>query len=1419
MDNLLSTRRHRRYRQIARLFVLATLLGLGFLHSATVQSQSWATKGRGGNIANWESGTRGVINAQRHSFRWKHGYFSSRKTGNLIASEQLNSEAATTVTGCGASAGNRCGDTLTYGAWEVTVTGFDVRFEPNAAAINALPAGNTVTATLRGGAETLSVSIRGAAKPFEFAATHSNQVTVTEGGDSGTTPLPITISTNSAPTAALSVTYQTSDGATTRTVTSSAITAASWSSMTSQALQNIVFDNDDTDDIDRQLTFTATAVDPSHTILPMRNTIVFNIKDDDSPQIAIADATANENDGELVFDVALSASDSHGATTTHEVTVDYATSIESGQTATEGTDFDATDGTLTIPANGTGGKITVTIKPDADSEDETFTLTLSNPVNALASSKLAAVGTIAEPTPTFAISPPDLTVGEGSGNAALTVTLTPSSSVATTVQYATANGTAMAGMDYTETSGTLSFAADDTTKTIMVPINDDDRAGEDDETFSVTLSNASNSTPIGNATATVTITDNDPPTVFVAFPEAAENNNLVFIARLESDSVGGGLVAINADVTLQWQTTTGGTATADTDYTAVTAQTLTIPAGSSTASLTVVVIDDAAEEPDETVVVRFSNLSDNAIFGDNRTFINATGTILNNDTEPFLVIGDARAAEDAGMLNFIARLVDANGMPTTFGSDVTFQYTTAENRTAPLQPGDADDPDDFTARANQMVTISANDPSINIAVPIFDNTDPEGNKTFTLTVAATSVTGAKLVGNATLLTAIGTILDDELAFSIANNIATAEASGNIAIQVTLLPAQTVANTVRYTITEGTATAGTDYTAASSGTLNFAAGDTVQTIPVTIEQDGIANEGDETFTVTLDMASNGISIAPDTATVTITDNDMQPTVTAANVRVNEGSPAIFNVRLLDAISEMAIASATAITIDYRTTETLPVSASGNVDYVSDSGILTFAPGTQSIAIAIATSTDTVVDPNEQFLLILNNLRGDAMFEGGSTITALTVTATITEGLSDAQMKQLNEATTPQVIAAMTAASGHILQNRIDTALSGGQLSAATALAELIQQSTHGNRPASFALPLQAQGDHMPNGMHNLTLWGQAYYREIAGEQTPIDFDGDLTGGLIGMDARMHNWLLGLAFHEAQAELDFDYANISGSHTTRLSGIRPYAAWVFGHHQLWGSLGLENGHLTITEPNRTTSLDVKYRSFQLGGISQLALGDGNFSLIGDTAYARLKDTETDSFASDTGWLRLGMKYHQTHTGKQSRYADLSFRHDYGDSINGTGLELGGGADWQYPNGLQFNLDARALLTHTDDLNEWGISGTLAWQPNPHGHGLSLRLQPQWGNRQSKQQPLWHEGSHALSPTATPQARYAMALEYAIPTQHEDALLTLFARNQGSVTKLGGHYQFNETLTAGFEALRQPHTIPTTDQRAWLKLRYGF
>jgi hypothetical protein len=107
------------------------------------------------------------------------------------------------------------------------------------------------------------------------------------------------------------------------------------------------------------------------------------------------------------------------------------------------------------------------------------------------------------------------TVSQAEGNAGtqpatFTVSLTKASPLRVTVAYATANGTATAGPDYTATSGTLVFAPGETSKTVAVPIVGD-TAFESDETFTLTLSNPVNSV-LGTATATGTITNDDAPT-------------------------------------------------------------------------------------------------------------------------------------------------------------------------------------------------------------------------------------------------------------------------------------------------------------------------------------------------------------------------------------------------------------------------------------------------------------------------------------------------------------------------------------------------------------------------------------------------------------------------------------------------------------------------------------------------------------------------------------------------------------------------------------------------------------------------------------------------------------------------------------------------------------------------------------------
>lgn len=98
---------------------------------------------------------------------------------------------------------------------------------------------------------------------------------------------------------------------------------------------------------------------------------------------------------------------------------------------------------------------------------------------------------------------------EEAGTINVSVTRTGGREGAATVDYTTSNGTATAGSDFTNTSGTLTFAAGEFTKTIAIPLIDDSST-ESDETFQITLSNAGGNTTLGTpAIATVTVVDGD----------------------------------------------------------------------------------------------------------------------------------------------------------------------------------------------------------------------------------------------------------------------------------------------------------------------------------------------------------------------------------------------------------------------------------------------------------------------------------------------------------------------------------------------------------------------------------------------------------------------------------------------------------------------------------------------------------------------------------------------------------------------------------------------------------------------------------------------------------------------------------------------------------------------------------------------
>jgi YD repeat-containing protein len=341
--------------------------------------------------------------------------------------------------------------------------------------------------------------------------------------------------------------------------------------------------------------------------------------------LTAAAGSVGEATGPAQVSVRVSTSSPSG--TVCPITVSHATA---NGTALAGIDYTATSGTLSFPvgtANGTMQAISVPVTNDAlDEDDETFSVSLSNANGATLVSPSVQTVTIADDDPPPSISINDVSVVEGdtgSLNAIFTISLSAASSRSITVDAATANGTAVAGSDYTTTSVTgLVFAPGLVSRTVAVPVLGD-TTDEPNETFYVNLANPTNAT-VGDAQGVGTITDNDAPPALsigdVTIREGDEGTgNIVFTVTMSAPS--GWTVTAN-------YATANGTATAGSDY-ASTSGLLSMSPGSTTGTLAVPVFGDGTNETDETFFLNLSNPS-NATLADAQ----AVGVLTNDDPVP-----------------------------------------------------------------------------------------------------------------------------------------------------------------------------------------------------------------------------------------------------------------------------------------------------------------------------------------------------------------------------------------------------------------------------------------------------------------------------------------------------------------------------------------------------------------------------------------------------------------------------------------------------------------------------------------------------------------------------------------------------------------------------------------------------------------
>ena len=378
-----------------------------------------------------------------------------------------------------------------------------------------------------------------------------------------------------------------------------------------------------------------------------------------------------------------------------------------------------------------------------------------------------------------------------------------------------------------------------------------------------------------------------------------------------------------------------GTALAGSDY-AATAGSLTFAPGQTTQTIAVPIMPDTIDELDETVLLTLSNAS-NATLGLPNP---STLIILDDDLPPTIAFNrlNFSVPEDAGAAAITTSLSSASVFT------ITANYTTA-NITAVAGS-------DYLTKTGTLIFIP-NQTERSFAVSIIDDTLNESNETVRLILGNPVNATLGSTNPATL-----TIVENDIPVVEFErpNYQVLEDAGPANITATLSTASSLTVTLNYASSNGSAIAGSDYLTAT-GALTFPPGQIITSFPVTILNDPLTNEFDETLQLTLNTPNNAILGATNPVTLTITDDDGQPTVGFVNTRysASEGNDGGTGVVTTTIFVSLSVPSAVTVTVDYNTgngTATAPD------DYLATSGTLTIPPNQTGQSFEIIVINDSL-----------------------------------------------------------------------------------------------------------------------------------------------------------------------------------------------------------------------------------------------------------------------------------------------------------------------------------------------------------------------------------------------------------------------------------------------------------------------------
>ncbi len=553
--------------------------------------------------------------------------------------------------------------------------------------------------------------------------------------------------------------------------------------------------------------------------------------------------------------------------------------------------------------------------------------------------------------PNVTLSASATTFAEGGASVVLTATLSKPSAVPTTVDLSFA-GTALQTTDYTASATQIVIAAGKTTGTVFVsPLTDS--LVEGTETVIADISAVVNASEATAQQVTLSLTDATAlPTVTLGISSTQFSENLgsaVITATMSNTSFAPVTVDLNF----------AGTGTFSTDYT-VDKTYIVIPAGSTSATMTLTGKDDTITEQTESVTVSISNVA-----GANTAApASVSASIIDDEGTPTvnLSLSKATFAENAGSTVVTATL-----------SQATFQ-----NVTVNLGYSGTAEAADYTAAASSGTTTSLVIPagSTTASVTLTGVDDPNNEPDETVIVSMTGVFNAN-TGATALVTA--SLIDDDaqpsVTLSLINGSSFTETGPGSATVMATLSAKTMETVTIELGLAGTALYGTDYTATPTATvITINPGNVTGSVKLTAVDDS-SYEGTETVTVDLVSVTGASEMTAQSVSLTLADNDAAPLVSLVKMSADpiEGGPAMIDV-VLSTVSGLPV------TVELGFTGT----ALAGTDYAASPATVVIPAGLTSTNAVFTTVADFLYEGDENFTVSLGTLTNAAASASASSV---------------------------------------------------------------------------------------------------------------------------------------------------------------------------------------------------------------------------------------------------------------------------------------------------------------------------------------------------------------------------------------------------------------------------------------------------